>query len=124
MVQSTQSKNGNLESMPVTLRWLAIASGCSCGLAGSMLFGYLFLIFPSAQILGAVVEAYSPRFGRVLLSIGACIFTVYATLFIAPQAFRAISLLGLYIDLPHISLFRLLIISLALLVWSDIALLI
>jgi hypothetical protein len=115
-------ENKRLERIPINLRWLAIAAGCSCGLAGSLLYGPLFLIFPSIQILGAVVESYLPRFGRVLLVIGACILTVYSTLFLASQALGGISVLRVRNDLAHVALFLLLIVSLASLVWSDIAL--
>jgi len=119
-----EHKSECLEGMPLNLRWLALAAGCSCGLAGSLLFGPSFFIFPSTQILGAVIEAYSPRLGKVLLWIGACILTFYAAIFLAPQAFGAIFVLQVRNDLTHIALFLFLVASLALLVWCDIALII
>jgi hypothetical protein len=122
MVGISEHKSERLESIPIRLRWLALTAGCSCGLAGSLLFGPLFFIFPFIQMLGAVLGAYSPRLGQVLLWIGACILTFYAAGFLAPQALGAISVLQIRNDLTHIALFLLLVASLALLVWSDIAL--
>ena len=121
---TSEHESEPLKSMPVRLRWLALAAGCSCGLVGSLLFGPVFVIFPLIQILGAVVVACSPRLGIVLLWIGACILTFYAAMFLAPQALGAISVLHVRNDLTHIALFLLLVASLALLVWCDIALLI
>jgi hypothetical protein len=123
MVGLSERKSERHVSIPVNLRWLALAAGCSSGLVGSLLFGPAFLIFPSVQMLGAVVEAYSPRFGQVLLWIGACILTFYAGAFLAPQALGAISVLNVRNDLTHIALFVLLVVSLALLAWCDVALL-
>jgi hypothetical protein len=120
----SEQKNERPEGIPKWLRWLALAAGCSCGLAGSLLFGPAFLIFPSTQILGAVVVAYSPRFGKVLLWLGACILTFYAAITLAPQALGAISVLHVRDDLTHIALFLLLVGSLSLLVWFDIGLVI
>jgi hypothetical protein len=124
MVGTREHNSERLERIPipVNLRWLALAAACSSGLAGSLLFGPLFLMFPSIQILGAVVEAYSARFGQVLLWIGGCILTFYAATFLAPQALGAISVLHVRNDLTHIALFLLLVVSLALIVWCDLAL--
>jgi glucan phosphoethanolaminetransferase (alkaline phosphatase superfamily) len=109
-------------SVPIRVRWLAIAAGCFSGLAGSLLFGPLFLIFPSAQILGAVIAPHSPRVGKVLMAIGACILTFYAVFFLGRQALGGISVLRVNSDLTHIGLFVLLLISLVLVIWCDIAL--
>jgi hypothetical protein len=110
------------EIIPSRVRWLAIAAGCVSGTAGSLLFGPLFFLFASVQILGAIVQPHSPRSGRLLLSVGAFLLSFYTFLFLGPQAFGAISMWSSYIDFNHVTLFVLLLISLLSVAWCDVAL--
>lgn len=112
------------EIIPIRVRWLAIASGCFSGVSGSLLFGPLFILFPSIQILGAIIQPYSPRSGRLLLSFGAFFLSFYTFLFLGPQAFGALSFFRSYIDLSHITLFALLLASLISVAWCDVALIV
>jgi hypothetical protein len=108
--------------IPSKIRWVAIAAGSLSGFTGSLLFGPLFLLIPSPLILGAIVQPYSPRPGRSLMSVGAFFLSLYAGLFVAPQAYGAISMLHLYYALNHITLLGLLLVSLSFVIWCDIVL--
>jgi hypothetical protein len=108
--------------MPSRVRWLAIAAGCISGTAGALLFGPLFFLFASVQILGAITQPHAPRSGRLLLSVGACLLSCYTFLFLGPQAFGAISMWPSDIDFNHITLFVLLLISLLSVTCCDVVL--
>ena len=116
-----ESPYESIEIIPNRVRWLAIVAGLLCGLGGSLLFGPLFLLVPSVQILGAVIQPYSPRPGRLLLSVGVLFLSLYAGLFLAPQAFGAISTFRSAYDLEHVALFVLLLIALLSVIWCDVA---
>jgi hypothetical protein len=116
-----ESPYQSIEIIPVRVRWLAIAAGLLSGLGGSLLFGPLFLLVPSVQILGAVIQPYSPRPGRLLLSMGVLLLSGYAGLFLAPQAFGAILGSRSEFDLSHVALFVLLLVALLSVAWCDVA---
>jgi hypothetical protein len=110
------------EIIPVHIRRLAIASGLLVGISGSFMFGPLFLLIPFLQILGAVVQPYSPRPGRSLLAVGALILSLYTALFLAPQALGALSTVRFFpdLDLNHVFLLTLLLLSLVSVIWFDV----
>ena len=112
------------EIVPSKVRWLAIATGCISGISGSLLFGPLFFLFPSIQILGAIIQPYSPRSGRFLLSFGAFFLSFYTFLFLGPQAFGALSMWRSIVDLNGIALLVLLLVSLITVAWCDVALIV
>lgn len=110
--------------VPSGIRALAILAGCLSGFTGFLSFGIAFLFVPVVLILGAVVQPYVPRLGGWIVATGAVILSVYAGMFPVPQAFGAISTLPLY-HAPHdVGVLCLLVFSVALVVWVDVALLI
>jgi len=63
------------------MRWLAVATGCFTGAAGSVGFTWGFAIVPSILIVGAIVQPRSPRAGRVLMCAGALSLSIWVLCF-------------------------------------------
>jgi hypothetical protein len=110
--------------LPDKLRVLSLAAGCISGLAGFFLFGIVFLVFPVLQILGAIIQPYSPRLGYWVLSAGVAILTASVGGFFGTQIFFIMR------DIPHfhdpeiLGVLFLFSLSLVLVVWVDVALII
>lgn len=110
------------EIVPTKTLWLAAIAACLSGIAGSLPFGPLFLLIPSIQLTGAILQPHWPRPGKWLLAIGAFVLSFYvAVFFIPPVIGHAKSLLA-YHDLGVIGLVLLYAASVGLVAWSDVAL--
>ncbi len=121
-MQSSKSPNQPSEILPLKMRLLCIATGSISGLAGMLLFGPLFWLFPSLLILGAVAQPYLLRAGRWIVAIGALILSIYTFLFIAPQILGAVQMMRTIHDPGFLALLSLFLASIILVVWSDAAL--
>jgi hypothetical protein len=104
---------------PNGIRLLAILAGCLSGFAGFLVFGIVFCFVP---ILGAIIQPYVPCLGRWVFSIGAMLVSVYVALFVVPQAFGAITMLPDYHEPHDVAVLSLFVLSIALVVWLDVAL--
>lgn len=109
---------------PMRIRWVSIAAGCFAGVAGSLVFGWLFALVSSALVLGAIIQPYFHRSGKWLMWLGAFILTFYVGLFLAPQMLGAIRTLPQYHDQNAIAFLCLSLMSIILLAWCDVALVI
>jgi hypothetical protein len=107
---------------PNGIRLLAILAGCLSGFAGFLVFGIVFCFVPVVLILGAIIQPYVPRLGRWVFSIGAMLVSVYVALFVVPQAFGAITMLPDYHEPHDVAVLSLFVLSIALVVWLDVAL--
>ena len=106
------------------IRWLAIVAGCFAAGAGFLAFGLVFLVVPSILVLGAIIQPYANRLGKWLMGAGAFVLSVFAGLFLAPQAVGMIWRLPLYHTFHDVALASLFSVSLALVGWCDASLVI
>jgi hypothetical protein len=90
-LQSDKPLEEKAHNFPGWLRLPAILAGGLSGLAGFLVFGIVFCFVPIVLILGAIIQPYAPHLGRWVLLVGAMLVSVYVALFLAPQAFGAIS---------------------------------
>jgi hypothetical protein len=121
LIQTKELEKGNA-IVPRRTRRLAVVAGCVSGIAGSLMFGPLFLLIPMIQIAAAILQPYSPRPGRWLLAIGAFILSFYIGLFFAPQVVGGIRSLRAHHDVYVVGLLLLSGVSVALVTWSDVEL--
>ena len=117
--------NGELKNHTAALaaprtRWLAIVTGCISGLAGSLPFGPLFVVISAILVFGAVLQRWSPRSGRLLMWLGACVLTLDVGAFFGPLVLRPPHL----IDTNIVVVLTLCLVSLVLVGWCDVALII
>jgi hypothetical protein len=93
-MSTNQSISGLSEQkVPLKTRWLAIGTGGLFGIVGCLHYGAFFLFVPSILLLGAIVEPWLPRLGKVLLAVGAAVLTFYS-LFLGLPAVLLIRGLG------------------------------
>lgn len=112
----------NSEIVPTRTLWLAGIAACLSGIAGSLPFGPLFLLIPSIQITGAILQPHWPRSGKWLLAIGAFVLSLYVSVFFIPPIIGGAKSLPAYHDLGVVGLLLLYIASVGLVTWSDVAL--
>jgi len=105
-------------------RWLAIAAGCVCGLAGSLLFGLPYSALPLILTSGAVLQRWSPHPGRLLMWLGAFFLTMDFASFLVPAVPSPKRLLAPYDDRNLLIFFVLSLAPLASVGWCDVALII
>jgi hypothetical protein len=61
------------------VRCLAIVTGFLTGIAGALVFGILFALYPAFLVFGAVIEPRFPRLGRGLICFGALWLTFWVS---------------------------------------------
>ena len=86
------------------------------------MFGIVFCFVPVVLILGAIIQPYVPRLGRWVFAIGAMLVSMYVALFLVPQAFGAITMLPHYHEPHDLADLCRFVLSIALVVWLDVAL--
>jgi len=79
--QSARSEHRIRVIVASKIRWLAVATGCFTGVAGSVAFTWGFAIVPSILIAGAIVQPLFPRAGRVLMCAGALALSFWVLIF-------------------------------------------
>lgn len=73
-METSKTGRTNVEAIPAKLRWLTIATGLFCT-ASLAPFGLFFGIWSLPLILGAVIQPYSPRPGKLLTWFGALVLS-------------------------------------------------
>jgi glucan phosphoethanolaminetransferase (alkaline phosphatase superfamily) len=121
-LQTDKPLEGKAHNLPGWLRLLAILAGGLSGFGGFLVFGIVFCFVPVVLILGAIIQPYVPRLGRWVFSVGAMLVTVYVVLFLVPQAFGAITMLRHYHEPHDLAVLSLFVLSTALVIWLDAAL--
>ena len=104
-------------------RWLVIVTGCVSGVAGSLPFGPLFSVVPAILVLGAVLQRWSPRFGRWLMWLGAFFLTVDVGAFLGPVVLSVLRP-PRFLDSNILIILSLCIVAVVLVCWCDVALVI
>jgi hypothetical protein len=108
--------------MSVRLRALVLTAGCVSGIAGVVAYGLYFGMVPAVLVLGAVVQPYSPRPGRLLIAMGALLVTLYVGIFVAPVVVSMMIHRTPYEDASRLLLLGLYACSVVLVGWCDAAL--
>jgi hypothetical protein len=91
------------------------------GIVGCLHYGPFFLFVPSILLLGAIVEPWLPRLGRVLLAVGAAALTFYS-LFLGLPAVLLIRGLGTHHSLEDSTFLVLSLLSVLLVILCDVML--
>jgi hypothetical protein len=118
-----QTSGAGTNIVPVATRCLAALLGCLAFIAGSMPpSGMSTLVIPMSLVLGAIVQPYSPRPGRWLLSVGAFYLSVIGVPYLGLMVAGAALHLRDSIDLNSLFLLLALVAPLVLLIWCDVAL--
>ena len=105
------------------IRLLSITTGCFTAIAGSLLMGPLFSIWPAILILGAIVQPYRHHLGRGLMLSGALFLSAWATLFVV-GVLHGIWQLRRYHDLNSLGVLSFMLASVIVVSWCDVALVI
>jgi hypothetical protein len=111
------------EIVPCKVRLLSIATGFFTAIAGSLLMGPFFSIWPAILVLGAIVQPYWRHFGRGLMLSGALFLSAWATLFVV-GVLHGIRQLRHYHDLNSRGVLSSMLASVILVSWCDVALVI
>jgi len=111
----------NSEAIPAKLRWLAIAAGLVCPVCLAPM-GLLFGIWLIPLILGAIIQPYSPRPGRLLMWFGAVVLSPWVFYLSGGVAMDTARNLGRYHDAMSVLFLVGSIVSVVLIAWCDIAL--
>lgn len=106
-----------------TVRWLAIVTGCFCGLVGTLSFGPAFLYYPAYLILAVIIQPYTIYSGRRLMWVGAYVLSQSALMFVI-SVYQGIRLLPLRHDLYVITQLSFYLIAVLLVGWCDVVLVI
>ena len=116
-----QISGQSTDIIPSGTRWLALLVGCMAFIVVSMPPSPMStLVVPSTFILGAIIQPYSPRPGRWLLSVGAFHLSLTGVPYLALMIAGGASQL---LDSENPSpLFLAFVPPLALLIWCDVAL--
>jgi hypothetical protein len=111
------------EIVPSKVRLLSVATGCFTAIAGSLLMGPLFSIWPVILILGAIIQPHRRHLGRGLMLSGALFLSAWATLFVV-GVLDGIRQLRQYHDLNFLAVLSSMLVSVLLVSWCDVALVI
>jgi hypothetical protein len=116
-------RNRLFEIVPFKMRLLSVVTGCFTAIAGSLLMGPLFAIWPAILILGALVQSKWRHLGRGLMLSGALLLSSWEILFglAVPQETRTFLQ---YHDLNSLGVLSLLLASVLLAGWCDVMLVI
>jgi hypothetical protein len=113
-------KNPDLsaELVPHNVRLLSIVTGCFTAIAGSLLTGVFFSIYPGILALGAAAQPRWRRLGRGLMLAGALLLTSEVALFCLaiPESIRT---MRVYQDRNSIAILSFLVVSVLLVGWCD-----
>jgi hypothetical protein len=107
--------------IPNKVRWLALAAGCAFGVAGFFYAGLFSMIAACPLILGALVQPHLPRSGRLLISVGVLLSTLYGGFFLLPIVV-SINRLRLHHDVRDLGFLSLFLVAVLLVGWSDVEL--
>lgn len=110
--------------LPRRIRWLALAAGCSSGVAGCLIMGYYFAIYPVPLILGAAAQPRYPLCGRWIIRIGALILSIPVLPYGGGLMLLSVKHLYGAHDFNFLSVLTLWAVSFSLLTWCDVALVI
>lgn len=121
-MQIDKPRRNWIRVLPLDLRLLAISAALIPAVAGSLLFGIFFIVIAIPQIAGVILQPFMPRLGWWILSIGAVILTAYVCMFIGPQALGGILMLRDFRDPKAVQLSLLLVLSIAVIAYADVAL--
>lgn len=118
-----QTSGQSTDIIPRGTRWLALLVGCIAFVAESMPPSPVStLVVPTSLILGAIIQPYSPRPGRWILSVGAFYLSLsgvpYLALMVAGGAMHLLNSQSL----DSLLLLLALVAPLVLLIWCDLAL--
>jgi hypothetical protein len=118
-----QTSGQSTDVIPTGTRWLALLVGCMAFIVGAMPPSPVSTLpVPSTFVLGAIVQPYSPRPGRWLLSVGAFYLSLigvpYLALMVAGGALHLVDSKSL----TSLLLLLALVAPLVLLIWCDVAL--
>lgn len=117
-----QTPGQSTDSIPTGTRWLALLVGCMAFIVGSLPPSPVStLVIPTTFVLGAIIQPYSPRPGRWLLSVGAFYLSLsvpYLALMVAGGASHLLDSKSL----NSLLLLLALVAPLVLLIWCDVAL--
>jgi hypothetical protein len=111
------------EIVPRKVRLLSIATGFFTAIAGSLLMGPLFSIWPAILVLGAIVQPYWRHLGRGLMLSGALFLNAWATFFVV-GVLHGIRQLRQYHDLNSVAVLSSMLASVILVSWCDVTLVI
>ena len=117
-----ESGTFSTQTIPNKIRWLVFAAACFSSVTGSLLSDMLLFLAPSVLIAGVIIQPNSPRPGRLILSIGAFVLSVYAALILFPRIFEMVMSLRVGSGVTEALLFSLLLISVFLVGWLDVML--
>jgi hypothetical protein len=82
----------------------------------------MFFLMPIFLVVGAIIQPYTPTFGRWACYLGAMVVSWYVFVFLTPQALGIILLAPQY-HTPHdLGILLLIVASIALVIWVDVAL--
>jgi hypothetical protein len=110
------------QTIPNEIRWLALTAACVSCVTGALLSDLLLFLAPSILIVGTLVQPYSPRPGKMILSLGALLLSLYVVLSLSPSAFEMVMSLRVGPSVTQELLFSMLVISVSLIACLDVKL--
>jgi hypothetical protein len=111
------------ELVSFKVRLLSVATGCFTAIAGSLVFGPAFLIYPIFLVAGAIIQARWRSLGRGLMLSGALLLSAVAT-FCAAAILEGVRTLRRYHDLNVLVVLSVMLVSVLLVCWCDMELVI
>jgi len=105
-------------------RWLAVAAGCFSGVAGCLIMGWYFAIYPVPLILGAAAQPRYPLCGTWIMRIGALILSIPVLPYGGGLILLSVKHLYGAHDFNFLAVLTLWAVSFSLVAWCDVALVI